>query len=64
MKWNEMDCRIRKVEKKNEKMEWNGIGEMFGPNKWQFYIYFHKHLTLSFFLKIHPDILKLYIHTP
>ena len=28
-----MVWRIRKVEKKNEKMEWNVIGEMCTPNK-------------------------------
>ena len=28
-----MDCRIRKIEKKNEKMAWNEMSEMRGPNK-------------------------------
>ena len=32
--WSGMACRIRKV-KKNEKIEWNGIIEMGGVNKWR-----------------------------
>ena len=33
MEWNGMVWRIRKVEKKEKKKEWNGMGKMGTPTK-------------------------------